>query len=173
MAKVKSLRPDPFLKGITDHNRRIAPALKAFLRRSTAKAKPSPTTGPELIVLCCGDRAWKDRTSIRKALKRCIEQMDGRSGDILVVEGGANGADTLCREEAMKLGIQVCTFHANWKLHHKAAGPIRNANQLRWGKPTLCYAFHNFLPNSKGTKDMVQKCEAVGVPVRIRKKTGK
>jgi len=117
-------------------------------------------------ILICGDRAWKNRESVARVLEQMVKKY-GRE-NILVIEGGAEGADSIGREEALRLGITVCTFHANWKWFGKAAGPIRNTKQLKWGRPDRVYAFHKFLPNSKGTKDMVKKAEAKGVKVLVR-----
>lgn len=53
--------------------------------------------------------------------------------------------------------------------HIKAAGPIRNSQQLKEGKPTCCLAFHKDIEKSVGTADMVRRCEKAGVPVKVVK----
>jgi len=48
-------------------------------------------------------------------------------------------------------------FPARWDLYGRAAGPLRNSQMLKEGKPNLVIAFHDNLDSSKGTKDMVNK----------------
>jgi hypothetical protein len=119
-----------------------------------------------MIVLICGDRNWTNRVSIRKVLRQ-LKGLYGR--DLLVIQGGAPGADTIAKEEAMALGITVCTYPANWAVHHRAAGPIRNAEQLKWGRPMRVFAFHPNLQRSRGTRDMVTKAERAGLKVIKRR----
>jgi hypothetical protein len=110
-------------------------------------------------VLFCGSRTWKDAAKI-------AEQFDIVQPTI-VIEGEAAGADTLARLEAERRGIRVLPFDADWDIYGKAAGPIRNKRMLTEGKPDLVIAFHPFLRNSKGTKDMVLQAEKAGIPVKV------
>lgn len=116
-----------------------------------------------MIILVTGDRNWSNRKSVKRELESFPQAR-------LVIQGGAAGADTLAKEEAEKLGIQVCTFHANWELQHRSAGPIRNSNMIRFIQPDLVLAFHPDLDSSAGTADMVKKAKSKGIPVRLIKK---
>lgn len=58
-------------------------------------------------------------------------------------------------------------YPANWNLHHKAAGPIRNQQMLDEGKPNLVVAFHNDINNSKGTQHMVKIAKKAGIPTFV------
>lgn len=109
-------------------------------------------------VLICGARDYKNKSRIKRKLEK-------RRPD-LVIEGGAPGADTLSGECADELGIAHCTFKANWKVYHKAAGPIRNKWMLSFGEPDEVWAFHPDLSKSKGTADMVKQAESAGIRVR-------
>jgi hypothetical protein len=131
------------------------------------------------VILCCGDRDWM---SFSKVLDVLSKENTNQKIDY-VIEGGASGADYLSKKAAMKLGIQVIECPANWEYHHKAAGPIRNQQQLNiarklldldnWEHPKLedllVLAFHSDIKNSKGTKDMVNRAKKAGVKVRIVK----
>jgi YspA, cpYpsA-related SLOG family len=116
-------------------------------------------------VLICGDRNWNDYGTILRELSK-VQQS---SKVEVVIEGEANGADSFGRAAATVLGIPVLAFPADWRKHGRAAGPIRNRQMLNEGNPTLVLAFHNFIENSKGTKDMVNVARNAGVPVRIIK----
>lgn len=108
-------------------------------------------------LLVCGDRYWTDKTSILSEIKRLSPSV--------VIEGEAPGADSIARECANELGIGVLSFPAEWELYGHAAGPIRNAQMLREGKPDMVLAFHDDLQKSKGTLDMVRQAGRMRVKV--------
>ena len=62
-----------------------------------------------------------------------------------------------------KHGFEVEDYPANWNLHGRAAGPIRNKQMLDEGKPDIVYAFHPNISESKGTKDMVRQAKNRGI----------
>ena len=111
-------------------------------------------------VLICGARNWSNAKLVREELKKHLP-ID------CVIEGEAWGADTIGRQIAESMGIDVLAFPANWSKYGRAAGPIRNKQMLTRGKPTLVLAFHNDLENSKGTKDMVRQARKAGVEVIV------
>lgn len=112
-------------------------------------------------LLVCGGRDFSDRNlmfAVLYALK------DPKLPPITtVIHGGAPGADTLAGEWAMHASIETACFAANWGLHGRAAGPIRNQEMLDLGKPTVVVAF----PGGKGTRDMTSRAhkqrEVVGI----------
>ena len=102
-------------------------------------------------ILFCGDRHWTNYKVI------CDVMIEHRP--TVVIEGGANGADTLSLEAAEVFDICVQSFPAEWEKYGKAAGPIRNTQMLDEGKPDLVLAFHDDIQNSKGTLNMVRQSE--------------
>lgn len=114
-------------------------------------------------VLICGDRNWTDGQAVLKALSE-VQQAEGVE---VVIEGEASGADVAGYRAAIMLGIPVQAYPANWRVHGRSAGPIRNAQMLKEGKPTLVLAFHPYIENSKGTKHLVEIAMKAGVPVKI------
>ena len=109
-------------------------------------------------ILFCGDRLWSNTALIHAVMSELNPDV--------VIEGEAPGADTLSREVAEQLNIPVLKFPANWKQFGRAAGPIRNRQMLDDGRPDLVVAFHNNLPNSKGTKNMLAQASKRGLPTR-------
>ena len=63
--------------------------------------------------------------------------------------------------------MTIAVYPADWKKYGRAAGPIRNLQMLDNGKPDICYAFHDCIEKSKGTKDMVNRCKANGLTVNV------
>src|SRR5438552_2418595 len=105
-------------------------------------------------LLMCGSRDWTDK----KAIAYCLHQMEVEYGGVTtVIEGEAPGADTLSREAAMYRGIPVERYPADWKRYGKGAGPIRNLQMLREGKPDVVIAFHEDIGSGRGTLNMVER----------------
>lgn len=121
-------------------------------------------TQPGVRVLICGDREWDDR----QVIEVVVRGLRDKFGTLLsIIEGEARGADTLARDAAERIGVDVAKFPAKWDEHGKAAGPIRNEQMLREGKPDVVFAFHDFLAESRGTRDMVARARKADVPVYV------
>lgn len=109
-------------------------------------------------VLVCGGRDYTDRYHVDNVLDAVLWRYFGITE---LIHGGANGADRLAGDWASLRGIPVRVFHADWRTHGKAAGPIRNQKMLDESKPDLVVAF----PGGRGTADMVCRAMAVGIEV--------
>lgn len=104
-------------------------------------------------VLVCGGRDYND-------IERFASVFLGKRVTF-IIEGGALGADNLARNWALRNDVPFRTYHADWKTHGRAAGPIRNQRMLDEGKPDLVVAF----PGGRGTADMVRRAKAALIPV--------
>lgn len=82
----------------------------------------------------------------------------------VLIHGAARGADKLADEIGKELGFEIIACPADWNLHGRAAGPIRNEQMLKH-KPDLVLAFP--LEDSRGTWDMVRKAQSAGVTVKV------
>ena len=111
-------------------------------------------------VLVTGDRNWYDYNLIRDALSALVLE-----GYTELIEGEARGVDRLAARAGEAIGMNVIRVPAEWHLYGRSAGPIRNQEMLK-KQPDLVMAFHDDLPNSKGTKHMVGIARKAGVPVR-------
>jgi hypothetical protein len=71
-----------------------------------------------LILAVVGSRTFTDYDKMKSIL------------DILkpssIISGGAVGADTLAERYAKENGVNILVYTANWELHGKSAGAIRN-----------------------------------------------
>lgn len=114
-----------------------------------------------LRVLICGGRNYTDFERIRTALF----DLGGSKAIEVVIHGSVRGADQLGGLAASELGIPVRVVPADWNLHGKAAGPIRNQKMLDEHHPNLVLAFPD--PTSRGTWDMVRRAKVANVEVRI------
>ncbi|WP_420839395.1 DUF2493 domain-containing protein [Bradyrhizobium oropedii] len=117
----------------------------------------------EQRVLVCGGRDYSDR----EQLYRVLDAAHLANPVVLLVHGGASGADDLAGRWARHVGVSWKAYPAEWKSEGRSAGPRRNQRMLDETKPHLVIAF----PGGRGTADMISKAELAGVPVvRVRRR---
>ncbi len=114
-----------------------------------------------MLLLVTGDRNWTDTDVIRAVLFRRYD-----NGFRRLVHGDCKGLDQLAGAIAERIGFTVIAMPANWKEHHRAAGPIRNQAMLDLD-PDAADAFHDNIDNSRGTANMIAKLEKKGVPYEL------
>lgn len=112
-------------------------------------------------VLVCGSRHFNDYSR----LKEVLDEIHKATPIEEIIQGGARGADRLSVEWAVQNVIFQREWKADWDVHGKRAGPIRNYQMLREGKPDQVVAF--LAPGSRGTKHMVEIAEKAGIPVKV------
>ena len=78
-----------------------------------------------------------------------------------IVSGVAQGVDEKGEWWAMTNGVKIKRFHANWELHGKAAGPIRNKQMAKYGDALLLV----WDGESKGSASMLKEMKALNKPV--------
>jgi hypothetical protein len=109
-----------------------------------------------MILLVCGSRTYNNR--------RVMEQVITKLEPEKIIHGGCHGADELAHCIADTYGIYVEVFEANWTRYGKSAGPIRNREMLKHGRPDLVLAFFDG-NRTKGTMNMVKLATERHVPV--------
>jgi hypothetical protein len=111
-------------------------------------------------VLVCGSRDWADKYAIWCVLNGYLHDGFG----VVVIQGGARGADAIAKHWADLNSQPAPTYPADWNQHGKAAGAIRNQLMLAEEKPDMVWAFVTKpLEQSRGTADMVRRARAAGV----------
>jgi hypothetical protein len=112
-------------------------------------------------ILVTGSRDWDDIATICRELASAAD--GARNDSIVLVSGGAKGADAIAEmyAGAMDWGIEV--YPADWEAHGRAAGPIRNIQMVDLGAD-ICVAF--IKNNSRGASHCSTYAEARGIPVR-------
>ncbi len=111
-------------------------------------------------ILVCGSREWTDKESIRRVL---FEEASQRT--ILIIHGGARGADRLAGEIAKEQGFHVKVFYPDWEKYGKSAGFVRNKEMLVEGKPDEVIAFWD--GKSRGTMHTINLAQGMNIPTTI------
>jgi hypothetical protein len=111
-------------------------------------------------VLVFGNLDWYDFVPVIMKLRALVTEHPG----LVVIEGGARGADTAGRLAGFELGCSVETYQAEWSKYGRAAGPIRNQRMVDEGRPDLALACYRSVPD-RGTADMLRRLEEANVPV--------
>jgi hypothetical protein len=86
----------------------------------------------------------------------------GRPYGVVVVHGGARGADYIAGVYAKRLGFSVEVHEADWTKYGKGAGPIRNKEMVD-SKADICLAF--IRNESEGATGCAEMAEKAGIPV--------
>lgn len=115
-------------------------------------------------VIVTGSRLWEDDKRVFEELGDLYYQTEGP----FFVRHGAchSGADQFASIwcDFGQEGVYEIKHPADWDLHGKAAGPIRNREMAQAGAD-LCLAFP--LGESRGTWNCVNECKKAGIPVKV------
>lgn len=79
-----------------------------------------------------------------------------------IVSGGARGVDACGEQFATIYGIPIKRFPAQWDLHGRAAGPIRNAQMAKYGDVLIAFS-----SGGRGTANMIDTMRKAGKPVHV------
>jgi hypothetical protein len=117
--------------------------------------------GGQVKILVTGSR-WYDTPEHRARLEQILDDLSPTE----VVHGAAPGADYMADFWCKKNGVEFTRVPASWRLHGKAAGPLRNIQMLdEHPDIELVVAFP--LEGSIGTWHMVKTAEARDIPVMV------
>lgn len=125
-------------------------------------------------ILIYGGRDLRDLDFVTEWLDHYLATMNPE--DIIIIEGGALGADRMGREYAISRGIEFVTYEANWddvettdepvqvsvrngRAYNRLAGFNRNSRMLEVADAAIGF----WDGKSKGTRDMSLKLEKAGV----------
>lgn len=107
-------------------------------------------------LLVCGGRDYSNAKNVHAVLDR----VHAKHPELIVIAGGAPGADTWAVHWAEVRGVHYAEVPAHWDTYKKKAGYLRNAAMLAL-QPQACVAF----PGGPGTAMMVKLCREAGIPV--------
>jgi hypothetical protein len=109
-------------------------------------------------ILICGSRTWTDRERMRKFVEALPD-------DTVVIHGAASGSRHDRRGGSQAPGADGGRVPEQWSRYGRAAGPIRNRQMLKQGRPDRVAVAHDNFTASHRTRDMVEQAIAAGIPV--------
>ena len=84
--------------------------------------------------------------------------------DIVIISGGASGADALGERYAKENGLRLEIYPADWKKYGKSAGPRRNKKMAMLSDYVICF----WNGESKGTKSMIYYAKRYKKTIKIK-----
>lgn len=116
--------------------------------------------------LVVGSRNFSDYALMETKLDRYLSNFS----KIIIVSGGARGADTLAKEYARRKGYGYREFPANWNTYGKSAGYIRNEEMHKYISHARCRGVVAFWDGqSKETAHNFELAKQYNNPIRVVK----
>lgn len=114
-------------------------------------------------IVVCGSRDFNDYEIAKEFIKECLNN-EKIVGKIIILSGGARGADTIGERYALENGFETERYPAEWKSYGKKAGPIRNKKMAEACDIVICF----WDGQSRGTKSMISCAEKLQKTVYIK-----
>ena len=115
-------------------------------------------------VVIAGCRYYNNYDEAKQYIDFCLSDIR-KANDIVIVSGGASGADTIGERYAEENEFKVEKYPADWKNYGRSAGPKRNKQMAEVSDYVICF----WDGNSKGTKTMINFAKKYNKPVKIKK----
>jgi predicted Rossmann fold nucleotide-binding protein DprA/Smf involved in DNA uptake len=116
--------------------------------------------------LIVGSRTFNNYTAFEQKVDYLLQNYS----DVVIVSGGAKGADALAKRYAKERGLQYVEFPANWDKYGKTAGYIRNEEMHKYiaqFEKRGCIAFWD--GKSRGTQHNFPLAKKYNTPLKIVK----
>lgn len=136
-------------------------------------------------LLVTGSRRWTDERFLRAVLNAAFRERPDKTASFTLVHGhNRHGADALANRWARDYAcvgwrpILVERHPAEWRIHGKAAGPLRNQTMVDRGaykclafiSPCTSWACPRSEPHgSHGATDCAERAQAAGIPTVIHR----
>jgi len=111
------------------------------------------------FLVVSGSRNYSNAKIINKHLQSALQKQP----NLVLVSGGAKGADRLVQQWAASNHVPCLVVPAKWHQFGKAAGPIRNNFMLAMGHGLLAFP----LASSKGTISVIKTAKKLGLPTKV------
>ena len=110
-------------------------------------------------IIIAGGRDFNDY----EMLCRRVDNILSRQTEIEIVSGRARGADQLGEKYGKERDYKISYFAANWDLHKKAAGYIRNIEMGEYADALILF----WDGKSKGSKHMLKIATDKELKIRV------
>lgn len=114
-------------------------------------------------VVVTGGRAYDDGRTVAAEMRKLVKAAGGTE-NLVIINGGARGLDTLVKSWCEQMGVPCITMFAPWNSSYgRGAGPVRNQWMLDYCDPTYAVVF----PGGSGTEDMRKRIVAAGINFHV------
>ena len=113
-------------------------------------------------VIIAGSRGFSNYKLLKEKCNEYLREKR-KEYNIIIISGGARGADTLGEKYAQDEGFSLEVFPANWNKFGKSAGFIRNEQMAEVADALIAF----WDGKSHGTKHMVEIMENKKLLVRV------
>ena len=113
-------------------------------------------------VIIAGSRGFSNYKLLKEKCNEYLREKR-KEYNIIIISGGARGADTLGEKYAQDEGFSLEVFPANWNKFGKSAGFIRNEQMAEIADALIAF----WDGKSHGTKHMIEIMENKKLLVRV------
>lgn len=112
-------------------------------------------------IVIAGCRDYENYQEAKEFIEACLK---GIKEEIIILSGGAKGADALGERYARENGLSVERYPAEWAKYGRGAGPRRNQKMAEACDLAICF----WDGKSRGTKSMIRLAEKFEKKVLIK-----
>lgn len=122
----------------------------------------------EFRVIIAGSRKYDDYETLREKCDKILSlKLSDPDCKVIIVSGGAAGADSLGERYARERGLAIESHPADWTRYGRSAGPRRNAEMAAVADALI--AFPKEGEKNIGTLNMIEQAKEKGLTIRIIK----
>ena len=114
-----------------------------------------------VVIAGCSD--YTNYDELKEYVDMCLSNIR-EENEIIIVSGGAKGADSLGEQYANENGFEVELHLADWDKYGRGAGPRRNKEMAEVSDFVICF----WDGKSRGTKSMIEYAKQLNKPVRVK-----
>lgn len=117
---------------------------------------------PTFRIIIAGSRSFNDYETLKETVNDLLGTFQPVY-NVIIVSGGAQGADSLGERYAREYGLPCESISPDWEQYGKAAGPIRNAQMARRSQALVAF----WDGESPGTRNMICMARRRGLITRV------
>ncbi len=114
-------------------------------------------------VVIAGCRDYNNYEEAKRFIDYCISDIR-KDYTVIIVSGGAQGADALGERYARENNFKIERYIAEWDKYGKSAGPKRNKKMAEISDFVICF----WDEKSRGTKSMIEYSKKCDKPIKIK-----
>lgn len=124
----------------------------------------------KFYLLVAGSRSYNNYQEMCQCLDLLLKKQVAQQREIIIVSGGANGADKLAERYADERGYTKHIIYADWNRYGKSAGYRRNENMHAYisnpsDRKRGCVCFWDM--QSRGTQHNFKLAQDYGTALRV------